>query len=209
MSIENLVVTLNRVPKIDATVSSGVDWVAICSFFATIAVVIAGAIYNAYVLKRTLSTQKTIAEASVRNMRELSKAEAVARSRQEWINSLRSDIASFLAVGNDLRAVSEKLLNPSPVVAGTQEHVLRAQDLYDRLYSELSSSLTTARLHFAKVQLYTNPTEEETISLIKAMNAYIQAAMAGQPTADLGNSVVQVGQKIIKNEWIRVRDMSL
>lgn len=142
-------------------------------------------------------------------MREQTQAEFLARSRQDWINSLRDAVASFLTSGNAISSASEKLHNRTPPVAEGPEDLWRASEVYDQLYSDVTESLTKARLHYAKVQLYTNPLEQETQDLISAMNAYIDAAIMRRPTADLGNTVVNIAQKIIKNEWVRVKSMNL
>ena len=211
MSIENLVMTLNRVPKIE--LDTGTDWTAVWTAvgtsLATIAVILITTLYTAYSFRKTIKAQKELADAQEASRIAHSKAEAVARSRQEWINSLRDAVASFVATGDDLSAASHKLHNRPPVVPETQADVHRSQDLYDRLYSEFAQSLSTAKLHYAKVQLYTNPVEKETEELLLAMNAYIDAASARRPSADLGNAVVAVAQKIIKNEWVRVKSMNL
>ncbi|MNY02948.1 hypothetical protein D3C86_1355430 [compost metagenome] len=210
MSIENLMMTIHRVPKIE--LDTGTDWTAVWTAvgtsLATIAVVLITTVYTAYSFRKTTKAQKELADAQEASRIAHSKAEAVARSRQEWINSLRDAVALFLASGNEVSAASEKLHNRTRVVPESQQDVLHAQDLYDKLYSEFTASLTTARLHYAKVQLYTNPVEKETEALISAMNEYINAASIRKPTADLGNTVVSIAQKIIKNEWVRVKSMS-
>jgi capsular polysaccharide biosynthesis protein len=118
-------------------------------------------------------------------------------------------VASFVAAGDDLSAASNKLYNRQHMAPETQADVYRSQDVYDKLYSEFAQSLSTAKLHYSKVQLYTNPVEKETENLLLAMNAYIDAASSRKPSADLGNAVVAVAQKIIKNEWVRVKSMKL
>lgn len=211
MSIENLVMTLNRVPKIE--LDTGTDWTAVWTAvgtsLATIAVVLITTLYTAYSFRKTIKAQKELADAQEASRIAHSKAEAVARSRQDWINSLRDAVASFVATGDDLSASSNKLHNRPVVVPETQADVHRSQDLYDKLYSEFAQSLSTAKLHYAKVQLYTNPVEKETEELLLAMNEYINACSARRPSADLGNAVVEVAQKIIKNEWVRVKSMNL
>lgn len=210
MSIENLMMTIHRVPKIE--LDTGTDWTAVWTAvgtsLATIAVVLITTLYTAYSFRKATKAQKELADAQEASRIAHSKAEAVARSRQEWINSLRDAVASFVATGDDLSAASRKLHDRTSVAPETQEDVRYSQDLYDRLYSEFAQRLSTAKLHYAKVQLYTNPIENETEELILAMNAYINAASLRKPTADLGNAVVRVAQQIIKNEWVRVKAMN-
>lgn len=209
MSIENLMMTIHRVPKIE--LDTGTDWTAVWTAvgtsLATIAVVLITTLYTAYSFRKTIKAQKELADAQEASRIAHSKAEAVARSRQEWINSLRDAVALFIATGDDVSSSSNKLHGRQPLIPETQADVHHAQDIYDRLYSEYAQSLSTAKLNYAKVQLYTNPTEKETGDLLSAMNAYLEACSKRNPSADLGNAVVEVAQRIIKKEWLRVRDM--
>jgi len=209
VGIENLMMTIHRVPKIE--LDTGTDWTAVWTAvgtsLATIAVVLITTVYTAYSFRKTIKAQKEVADSLESSRIAHSKAEAVARSRQDWINSLRDAVASFVASGDDLYAASSKLHHRPPVDHGSAEDVRRSRDLYDRLYSEFALNLSSAKLHYSRVQLYTNPTEKETDELLLAMNAYIDAATNRKPTADLGNAVVRIAQKIIKNEWIRVKEM--
>ncbi|KTB62652.1 hypothetical protein AO066_18375 [Pseudomonas fluorescens] len=201
--------TIHRVPKIE--LDTGTDWTAVWTAvgtsFATIAVVLITTIYTAYSFRNTMKAQKELADKQEASRIAHSKAEAVARSRQDWINSLRDAVASFISTGDDLASASSKLHDRKSLEAESLQDVQRAEDLYDQLYTDFARTLSTAKLHYSRVQLYTNPTEKETDELLAAMNAYIQASMLRQPTADLGNAVVRVAQTIIKNEWIRVKEM--
>lgn len=209
MSIENLMMTIHRVPKL--VLDTGTDWTAVWTAvgtsLATIAVVLITTFYTGYSFRKTIKAQKEVADALEASRIAHSKAEAVARSRQDWINSLRDAVASFIATGDELSASSNKLHNRPSLPPETQEDVHRSQDLYDKLYSEYSQSLSTAKLHYARVQLYTNPAEAESEELLLAMNAYVNACAGRMPSADLGNAVVEVAQRIIKKEWVRVRAM--
>jgi type II secretory pathway pseudopilin PulG len=209
VSIENLVMTLNRVPKIE--LDTGTDWTAVWTVVgtstATIAVVLITTLYTAYSFRKTIKAQKELADAQEASRIAHSKAEAVARSRQDWINSLRDAIASFISTGDDLASASAKLNDRKSAAPQSHQDVQRSEDLYDRLYTDVARSLSTAKLHYSKVQLYTNPNEKETDDLMAAMNAYIQASILCKPTADLGNDVVRVAQSIIKSEWVRVKEM--
>ncbi|MBD9585771.1 hypothetical protein IB254_01765 [Pseudomonas sp. PDM03] len=201
--------TVHRVPKIE--LDTGTDWTAVWTAvgtsLATIAVVVITTLYTAYSFRKTMKAQKELADEQEASRIAHSKAESVARSRQDWINSLRDAVASFISSGDDLAGASVKLHERKPVAPESHQDVQRSADLYDQLFTDVSRSLTTAKLHYSRVQLYTNPTEKETDELMTAMNAYIQACMLCQPTADLGNAVVRVAQTIIKNEWVRVKDM--
>jgi type II secretory pathway pseudopilin PulG len=201
--------TIHRVPKIE--LDTGTDWTAVWTAvgtsLATIAVILITTLYTAYSFRKTIKAQRDLAEAQEASRIAHSKAEAVARSRQDWINSLRDALASFISSGDDLASASVKLRDRKPLPPQSHQDVQCSQDLYDQLFTDVARNLTTAKLHYSRVQLYTNPSERETEELMVAMNAYIQASILCEPTADLGNAVVRVAQTIIKNEWIRVKEM--
>lgn len=209
MSIENLMMTIHRVPKIE--LDTGTDWTAVWTAvgtsFATIAVVLITTFYTAYSFRKTMKAQKELADKQEDSRIAHSKAEAIARSRQDWINNLRDAVASLISAGDDLASAYKKLYERKPGAPQSHQDVQRSEDLYDQLYTDFARSLTTAKLHYSRIQLYTNPTEKETNELLVAINEYIHASALGKPTADLGNAVVRVAQTIIKNEWIRVKEM--
>ncbi|WP_433884311.1 hypothetical protein [Pseudomonas vranovensis] len=200
--------TVDRIPKIK--LDTGTDWTAVWTAvgtsFATIAVVLVTTMYTAYSFRKTIRAQKELADAQEASRIAHSKAEAVARSRQEWINSLRDVVASFISTGDDLATASVKLIDKDDQTPRLAQ-IMQRVDPHDQLYSEYSRILLAAKLQLAKVQLYTNPCERETAELLKAMDAYIQASMVAEPTADLGNEVVRNALIIIKNEWVRVKEM--
>ncbi|WP_350012540.1 hypothetical protein [Pseudomonas asiatica] len=208
MGIENLMMTVNRIPKIE--LDTGTDWTAVWTAvgtsFATIAVVLVTTIYTAYSFRKTIRAQKELADAQEASRIAHSKAEAVARSRQEWINSLRDVVASFISTGDDLATASVKLIDNTDQTPRLAQIMQRA-DLQNPFYVEYSRILLAAKLQRAKVQLFTNPREKETGELIKAMDAYIQASMVADSTAHLGEEVIRNTQVIIKNEWVRVKEM--
>lgn len=201
--------TIHRVPKIE--LDTGTDWTAVWTAvgtsLATIVLILLTTLYTAYSFRKTIKSQKELADAQEASRIAHSKAEAVARSRQDWINSLRDEVASLIAAGDVLASASAKLHGATPLAPETREEVQRSKDLYDQLYTDVARSLNTAKLHYSRVQLYTNPAEKETEELLVAMNAYIQASVNRKPTADLGNAVVGVAQRIIKKEWVRVKEM--
>lgn len=208
MSIDNHMVTLQRIPEIKAVIESGNDYMAIMSFVATIAVVLVSAAYNGYVLRKTLASQEFISERSVKVMREQSQSEAVARSRQDWINNLKESIASFLSAGHAVSTAHRDLLSYKPIDPATKADVVRFAEVIDELGTRFSNSLTTAKLYYSKVELSLNPSEQDSKDLMVAMDKYINAASTSKPTADLGSSVVAIAQTIIKSEWSRVKLMT-
>lgn len=200
-------VTVNRVPEIKAVLDSGTDYLTLFSFLATMTVVISSALYNAFVLKRTLAIQKDISELNTIALKEQARAEAVADNRQQWINSLRDAVASYLSVGYELTSASAALNRPPMSPVTSMEQAAARQKEYDLVYAKLVEKHSLARLYFAKVELFLNPNEEDSKNLIGKMAQYIEKAYGNEPISDVGQEIVNVAQSIIKKEWIRVRDM--
>lgn len=210
MGIENLMMTVNRVPRIE--LDTGTDWTAVWTAvgtsFATIAVVLVTTMYTAYSFRKTIRAQKELAEAQEASRIAHSKAEAVARSRQEWINSFRDVVASFITAGEDLATASTKIINKYDPTPRMEQVLLRAKNPDDPLYAEVYRIVLAANLLRYKVQLYTNPNENETGELLMAMDAYIEESMQAMSNSELCGDVVRITQKIIKTEWVRVKEMN-
>ena len=207
MGIENLMVTLYRVPEIKAVVDTGTDWVTLFGFLLTAIAVVAGSIYNSSTFQRTISSQEKLAERNALALRYQSKTEALAKSRQEWINTLREEVAGILSVGNDVYTLSQAIVDTSWVQGATVEEFRKNQDIYEAKYAEFSSKLSRARFHFAKIELLVNPNEVESKELLAALNDYVQAAASYSKIIDIGGVVVAKAQTILKNEWIKVKHM--
>ena len=202
-----MVVTLHRVPEIKAVVDTGTDWVTLFGFLLTAIAVVVGALYNTSTFKRSVASQESLAERSSKALRDQSKAEALARSRQEWINSLREEVASFLSLGTDIHTLSQSVIDASWVKGDSIEELNQNKDMYERKYSEFSAKVARARFHFAKIELLINPSEIESKELLHSLNDYIAAASKYSKYIDIGNVVVAKAQVILKNEWIKVKHM--
>ena len=207
MSIENLMVTLNRLPELN--LNSSTDWVAVCSFAATAVVVAVGAFYNAYVFKGTVKGQENIAKDNFDFLKEQSKAEFLAKSRMKWVETLRGEVSLFLSLGASVQAAAQFVVNRDWMVGLTFEEIQRNLEQYKMHYSEFSSALAKGRMHFSKVELLLDLNNKDEEVLIQAMSSYIQAAAKNDAINELGIEVTIAARKILMREWDSVKSMSV
>ncbi|NWF12487.1 hypothetical protein HX785_02220 [Pseudomonas reactans] len=207
MSIENLMVTLNRLPELN--LNSSTDWVAVCSFAATAVVVAVGAFYNAYVFKGTVKGQENIAKVNFEFLKEQSKAEFLAKSRLKWVETLRDEVSLFLSLGASVQAVAQFIVNTDWMVGLTPDEIKQNQELYSLRYSEFTSALAKGRMHFSKVELLLNLNNKDEEVLMQAMSDYILAAAKSEAINHLGTDVTIAARKILMREWDSVKSMAV
>ncbi|WP_307945071.1 hypothetical protein [Pseudomonas mosselii] len=207
MGIDNMMLTLHRVPELHAVVDTGTDWVALVGSLTAVVAVVAGSMYNAYSFKKTIISQENLAENNTNFLREQSKAEFLARSRLEWIALFREHVSTFLSLGNSVHAVSQYIVDTSWVKGNTREEFKASTELYDIRYTEFGDKLAKARLHFAQLELLVSPNDDESEKLIDAMSKYIHAACSFEPIADKGQVIVGITQSILRKEWAKVKEM--
>lgn len=205
MGIENLMVAVSRVPEL--VVNTGTDWVAILSSLTAIVAVVAGSMYNAYAFKKTISSQERIADSNFTFLNSQSKGEFLAKSRLEWIAIFREHVAAFLAMGTSVHSVAQYIVDVSWVRGDNPQDFNKSKELYDIRYTEFADKIAQARLHFAQLELLVSRTREDSSILIDAMSEYITAASTYKPIVDKGHRVVEITQKILDDEWGKVKRM--
>jgi len=102
-----------------------------------------------------------------------------ANNRQEWINSLRDEITSFLAV--------VALIPPSQQF--TQISEVEQKKLW---------------LHNYKIQLLLNPREKDHVELVDKIRAEINNLIHCNEKT-LISDIIAISQQVLKREWDRVR----
>lgn len=207
MGIDNLMVTLHRVPEIKAVVDTGVDVVTLCGFILTAVAVVAGSIYNSYSFKRSVESQERIAEENAKNLRDQSRSECLARNRQEWINTLRSELANFISTSNDVYTLSLYVNEESAISGDTEAKQIESARRFDNKQAEFYSKLSRARLHLSNIQMHVNPAEQDSIELLHNLELLISACIHSRPIYQHTQDVIKWSQVILKKEWVRVKQM--
>jgi hypothetical protein len=117
---------------------------------------------------------KSILEENERSQRTI-----VTNNRQEWINTLRDEITSFLAV----------VAVTSPDQKATELSEIEQKSLW---------------LHNYKIQLLLNPNEVDHVELVDKIRAEINNLITCNGET-LISDMISTSQKILKREWDRVK----
>lgn len=198
MTIENFVVTLNRVPEIKAIVDSGTDWTVVFGFVLTAVAVLAGAWVSISTFRKTANSQMVLA-----------KAVALKESRQAWINELRDTCAEYIAAVGLIQVHSNGAQGHGAFVGAVREHDLSAAaSLKESWEVEKRKLLLTAYSLSAKIQLLSNPNEAD----FKELNTEVEEALksassSGVASFDRCDRIITLTQKILKTEWNRTKEM--
>lgn len=197
VAIENVMMTLNRIPDIKAVIDSGTDWKILASFGVTALVVILGAIVTIYTFRKTVASQ----EKTTRSL-------AIKDSRQAWINELRAACSEYVAAIMMLNAHRKSAPAKNDYVLAL---VKRDVDVSAKVSMELDQITrgfkNTIYILRAKIILLSNPAEQLFKELIVAVDsAKINAdIIAGDEAAKDCEKIVLLAQKILKIEWDRTR----
>ena len=109
------------------------------------------------------------------------RANVLSKSRQEWINSLRSEIACFMSSMN---------------------HTLPTTFLGASANAAMLDLMRDIRLHHAKVQLLINPTEADHLALVETMGEMVRKMSELDLSFNtLSMQLTTQAQKILKREW--------
>lgn len=163
------------------------DTIPLLSVLVALAAVVIGPCISLKVAKRQAETSREIATLQARTG-------VLSKNRQDWINSLRNEIAGFLS---SVTAINLELSKDPPVFS-----------------SEFYKHATQMRLHYAKTQLHINPKESEHKDLVDKMHAVMDCCLTfdtQQKSGELNklsNELVEISQRILKSEWIRVKTFS-
>lgn len=194
MTIENVMMTLNRIPEIKAVVDSGTDWKVLYGFAATALIVVLGAVVTIYTFRRTVAGQEKI-----------TKSLAIKDSRQAWINELRTACSEYVAAIMMLNAQRKNApeFNNYVMTMVSDEASSKAIMEWNKTKQEFQTSILILK---AKITLLSNPSEALFMDLIKA----VESANKKADTIDSNvegecDKIIEFAQKILKIEWDRTR----
>lgn len=118
----------------------------------------------------------------------ISRRQVIAPMRQAWINTLRDEIAEFVSVVS----IERMHICPSD---DDEESFKREAHREDR------SRYERLKLIAAGVELHINPKEEDHRNLVVKINKIVDAYHDNHDTRDDLQSLVELSQKVLKNEW--------
>ncbi|VVM52192.1 hypothetical protein PS663_00847 [Pseudomonas fluorescens] len=204
MSIENVMLTVSRVP--DIVMKAETDWVVLGGIFITALVVLSGTIITVFQFSKTIKSQEAMAKNNSELLRAQSRSENLAKSRQEWINSLRAEVASFLSVIHEVYTLSDEIKDPK-IRGGTESEIFNSWDKHYVKADKFYSFLARGRFHLANVKMHLNPLEADAQILERSMELLIGAAYSHQNIYDGTIDVTDITRRILKSEWERVKQM--
>jgi len=198
VTIENMIVTLNRLPEIKAVVDTGTDLVTLFGFLLTAIAVLAGAGVSAFIYKGTASNQMTLA-----------KAVAIKESRQAWINELRDTCADYVAAICTMQIHTESDGNNKEFI-----QIVNSRDpsgaaaFVDSWGAEKRTLMMSVFSLGAKIQLLANPGEPVFQELLAAVQrAADEVSISKGGAAKACEEIISLTQRILKAEWERAKRM--
>jgi hypothetical protein len=205
MAFDAMMLGVYKIPEI--TVNSGTDWVVLAGTLLTAFIVILGTWTTNKNFTTTTRAQEDLAESDAQHQLKRSKAEAVSRNRQEWINNVRTAISNFTAACFELRSLTIVLQGPIGLSALTSEEAIASATLHRDLLSRHAAKKGQAQRFLSEIQLFLNPAEQESADLINIAKNMYQGADTNANIFILCEELIEKAQGILKTEWEKVKEM--
>jgi hypothetical protein len=139
---------------------------------------------------RQLTSNEKILKEQIKSAQEIAKLDfnkvVISGNRQEWINELRNILSAYMSKVEVYQSMSA--------------HVANADVLREKLENILALEM--------KIALMLNPSENDSIELTKFLHLYTQAISGQaitQPVDFLKSKIVEISQRLLKIEWVRVK----
>lgn len=181
-----------------------IDWPTLLAFAITVLTIVCTTIVTIKYQKRALDTQISVSRYTSDRDKEKSRVEFIANSRQLWINSLRDEVACFIAETSSIWDLFQQKSGRAEVLASmkTPEYAMSELASWSTSYG---SAVTRAEKSRAKVQLLLNPTEHASAALMDAIDAAYSTAKSNNDPGQKNSKVISALQPILKIEWERVK----
>jgi hypothetical protein len=205
MALDAMMLGVYKIPEI--TVDTGTDWVTFAGTILTVLVVFLGTWTTNKNFKTTTKAQERLAQQHAHHQLIQTKAEAVSKNRQEWINSLRVAISNFTGACFELRSIDMVLCGPSSLSAVTPEEAIAAATLHREIVSKHFAKKGEARKYLSEIELLINPTEQASSDMVEVARNMYQGADNEGNIFILSEMLIEKSQRILKTEWERVKQM--
>jgi hypothetical protein len=205
MAFDAMMLGVYKIPEI--TVNTGTDWVTFAGTILTVLVVFLGTWTTNKNFKTTTKAQESLAQKNADRQFVQTKAEAVSRNRQEWINSLRVAISNFTGACFELRSINIVLSGPSGLSALTSDEAIAAATLHREIVSRHLAKKGEARRYLSEIELLINPTEQASSDMVEIARNMYQGADSEGNIFILCEYLIEKSQSILKTEWERVKQM--
>lgn len=190
--IDSILKIINQKPvKGMISIETKTDINQLLLILITLVTVLASTYYSVFTLKKkseesikantdTIIAQRDISEIKV-------KTEILSGNRQQWINTLRTEISEYLA---SLLSLQAEFVGGG---AGSTDSI-------GNLYK-------TNRLHRARIHLLINPKEADHKKLVELVDAAPSYLRDSDKLAVSEKQIIEISQQILKREWERVKSI--
>jgi hypothetical protein len=179
------------------------DFATPLSFLITALVLIATTVFTFRSAKNTATSQERVARDREVNELERLRADKRADNRQEWINTLRSDLAAYVGA-----AMNTWNLHQMSAGRASFRRSLRTEQMWQegsKWAYEYNLSLRELERLKAKIKLLLNPTELPSIQLAALIDEASTVATSGHAVIAACEAIINASQPILKAEWEKVK----
>ncbi|WP_417362776.1 hypothetical protein [Gallaecimonas pentaromativorans] len=196
------------IPKTtELSISTSIDWIAFLGFAITAVIVIFTSRQTMKQSIEVIKSQEALSRDNAKENISLTKSELTASNRQAWINTLRNDLASFIAASNviwDLHRVKD---GRDQVLAELKKPEYAMGELFEWSI-KYNSALQNAEQLSAKIKLLLNPNEDKSKILSNLLDETMQVVKNKKDPTSLAQKIIEVSQSILKKEWERVKNLT-
>ncbi len=179
------------------------EWIAVGVVLITALILL---ISNRKTTKRLekLSEAKTIHQHISNVDIEFEKAKIIAENRQQWIHTLREEIANFVSATNAIWDLHKIKDGCEDILTDMKDPQFVMKELYHWSCKYNQAMQETEKL-YAKIHLLINPQEETTQQLSSLLDKAMVAVEAKKSPSKLNDEIIEISQRILKDEWVRVK----
>ncbi|WP_165313393.1 hypothetical protein [Vibrio ziniensis] len=185
------------------------DWILVAVFVLTSIIVLFS---NRRAIKKATELAKESSRPVMPTLNpsvdvEFEKAKIVAESRQQWIHTLRGEIADFVSATNaiwDLHKIKDGF---EDILTDMKDPQFAMKELYQWSCTYNKAVQDTEKL-YAKIHLLINPSEEHSQNLSSLLDKTMVAIEAKKSPSKLNDEIVAITQVMLKQEWQRVKTFS-
>ncbi len=182
----------------------GVEWLMLAVVLVTsIALLIAQrkTARSVEQLSETKTVHQHISDVDI----EFEKAKIIADSRQQWIHALREEIANFVSATNAIWDLHKIKDGCEDILTEMKDPQFVMKELYNWSCTYNQAMQETEKL-YAKIHLLINPQEETSQHLSSLLDKAMLAVEAKKSPSKLNDEIVAASQRILKDEWLRVKE---
>ncbi len=183
-----------------------IEWLAISAVLITAILLL---ISSRKIVKKVehISKAKTVHQHISNIDIEFEKAKIVAESRQQWIQTLREEIANFVSATNAIWDLHKIKDGCEDILTEMKDPQFVMKELYHWACKYNQAMQETEKL-YAKIHLLINPQEETSQQLSSLLDKAMVAVEAKKSPSKLNDEIIEISQRILKDEWVRVKGFS-